>query len=131
MKVTVTYREILEAMPALDKLMGREFKPPATPVKLAILHRIVAPVHQDIQTRRESIVMANADKDEAGEIVWLDKEKGTVRINDAIEAQIKALFETTHDFDAPAIGPNDLEVIGGKPLTPADLYMLVPFLKVD
>ena len=131
MKVTVTYREILDALPSLDKLMLREFKPPATPVKLAILHRILTPVHQDITTRREGIVMGSADKDESGEIVWLDKEKGTVTVNETMVTLLRELLETTHEFDAPNIAPTDMEVAGGKPLTPADLYTLVPFLKAD
>jgi hypothetical protein len=118
-------------MPSLDKLMLRKFKPAATPVKLAILHRIMTPVYQDITTQRESIVMSNADKDDAGEVVWLDKEKGTVVVNETMVTMLKELLETTHEFDAPVIAPADLEMAGGEPLTPADLYTLVPFLKVD
>ena len=131
MKITVTFGEIMAAMPAVEKLLEREFTAPGTPVKLAMIHRFLVPVAQDIEKQRAAIVEETAERDEAGEVVYLDSDKKSVRTTEAMAERLTALYETKfEDLDIPALTPDDLAVASGKALKGIELYPLVPFLKV-
>lgn len=131
MKITVTFGEVMAAMPVLDKLLDREFTAPGTPVKLAMIHRFLMPVVEDIEKQRAAIVEETAERDDEGNVKYLDKDKKTVRTTEAMAERLTALFETKlDDLDIPAIAPDDLAVASGKALKGAELYAFVPFLKV-
>lgn len=132
MKIVVQYREILEVMPLVDGMLKREFKAPATPVKLAMLHRILATRFEEIEAQRMKIVQEEAQKDEEGNTIYLDEEKKLIQSSEQMARRLTELFKTEDDtLDIPIITPVELEVAGGKPFTGAALYPLVPFLKME
>lgn len=127
---TIKRGDVEGAVDAIGNLFGESFASCTLAPRLALAQGVLLKLHGEQVKRRQEIAEEHAERDEYGNIVYLDKEQETFTITPPARAAIDAYAGEKITLGLPELRADEFVLASGKGISPRRMYGLMPLLTV-